>query len=45
VGSDAVMLLASFLHRIHMHHGHIQVAQLVQEAMVDLAGYGVSLGH
>jgi hypothetical protein len=40
-----VVLLAGLLHRIDVHHRHIQVAEFVHEAVVDLAGYGVPFGH
>jgi hypothetical protein len=33
----AVVLLARLLHRIDVHHDRLQVAQLMQEAVVDLA--------
>src|SRR5918995_316365 len=39
------LLLTEFLHGVHMHHGHIQVTKLVQEAVVDLAGYRMTFGH
>ena len=42
---NAVVFLARLLRGIDVHHGHVQVAQIVQEAVVDLAGYGVAFGH
>jgi hypothetical protein len=43
VGGYPVMLLASFLERFHVYDGRVEVAQVVEELVVDLAGYGVRL--
>jgi hypothetical protein len=43
VGGHAMMLFARLLRRVDMHHGRLQVVQLVQQAVVDLAGYRVTL--
>src|SRR5829696_6140194 len=45
VGGDPMVLLARLLRRVDVHHGRLQVAQLVQQAVVDLAGYLVTLCH
>src|SRR5215203_823782 len=45
VGINAVMLLACLLYRIDVYHGPAQVAQVVQQTVVDLAGYGVPFCH
>ena len=37
--ADAVVLLPGFLERIHVDHGHVKIAQLVQQPVVDLSGY------
>ena len=42
VGCRAVVLFSGLLQRVHVDHGHVEVAQLMQEPMVDLSGYGVS---
>src|SRR5829696_7695953 len=39
--ADAVVLLPGFLDRIHVDHGHVEIAQLVQEPMINLSGYGM----
>jgi len=38
----AVVLLAPLLRRIDAHHDRLQVAQLVQEAVVNLANHPLS---
>src|SRR5215207_7919355 len=45
VDTNAMVLLAGLLHRVHVHHGNVQVAQLVHEAVVDLSGYGMCLAY
>ena len=45
MGSDAVVLLPSFLAGIHVDYNHVEVAQLMQELVVDLPGYRVPLRH
>jgi hypothetical protein len=41
----SVVLLARLLRRIDVHHGRLQVVQLVQQAVVDLAGHRVAPSH
>jgi hypothetical protein len=45
VGINAVMFLARLLYRIDVYHGPAQVAQVVQQTVVHLAGYGVPFRH
>ena len=42
VCGHAVVLLARPLRRIDVHHDRLQVAQLVQEAVVGLANHSLS---
>src|SRR5215211_5377511 len=43
VFADVVVFLARFRRGIDVHHGHVQVLQLVHELVVDLPGDGVSI--
>src|SRR5215213_11663637 len=43
--ADAVVLLPGFLDRIHVHHGHGEIAQLVQQPVIDLPGYRMPFGY
>ena len=43
--ADAVVLLPGFLDGIHVDHGHVKIAQLVQEPVIDLPGYPVPFGY
>ena len=45
VRGNAVVFLSCFLEGIHVDHSHVEVAQLMQELMVDLSGYRVPLRH
>ena len=42
--SEAVILLSGFLEGIHMDHSHIEIAQLVQQPVIDLSCYRVPFG-
>ena len=44
MGSEAMILLPSFLEGIHMDHSHVEIAQLVQQLVIDLSGYAVPFG-
>ena len=43
VADEAVVLFADLLRRIDVYHSHVEVAQLMHEAVVDLSGDGVAL--
>jgi hypothetical protein len=42
---DVVVLLPSFLNGIHVNYGHVEVAQLVEELVINLPGYPMPLSH
>ena len=43
--ADAVVFLSSFLDRIHVDQGQVEIAQLVQEPMINLSGYRMPFGY
>jgi len=42
---DAVVLLPGFLNGIHVDHGQVEIAQLVQESVINLSGYRMPFGY
>ena len=40
-----VVLLPSFLNGIHVNYGHVEVAQLVEELVINFPGYPMPLSH
>jgi len=45
VGGEAVMVLAGFLHGVHVHHSLLQITYLVQEEVVNLSGDPVTFAN
>lgn len=45
VGGDTVMLFPRLLNRVHMYHNPPQVTDVVQQPVVDLAGYSMPFCH
>ena len=45
VRGDAVVFLARLLHWIHVDYSRVEVAQVVEELVVDPARYGVSFHY